>query len=78
MFLGEKGNKIKPTTITAVKIGKTSSLMKKHNMDKRHSMKSQRKPNVVKRKDKARGPLKNHISYDPRVPLIEITFWILS
>jgi len=78
MFLGEKGNKIKPTTITAVKIGKTSSLMKKHNMDKRHSMKSQQKPNVVKRKDKARGPLKNHISYDPRVPLIEITFWILS
>ena len=41
--------------------------MKKHSMDKRHSIKSQQKPKVAKCKDKARGPLKNNITYDPRV-----------
>ena len=41
--------------------------MKKHSMEKRHSIKSQQKPKVAKCKDKARGPLKNNITYDPRV-----------
>ena len=56
----------KPAPITAIKIGKASSLMKKHGMDKRQSMKSQQKPKAVKQKSKARGPLKNNITYDPR------------
>ena len=65
---GKKGKKSpKPAPITATKIGKASLLMKKHGMDKRQSMKSQQKPKAVKQRSKARGPLKNNITYDPRV-----------
>ena len=57
-----------PAPITAIKIGKAPSLMKKHKMEERQNTKLKQKPQAVKCKEKNRGPLKDNITYDPRAP----------